>query len=164
MSIASFMIDEGLIGPDGEARDIDDWLGSRCRDFDHIEEDELPPLAADVPPPRAQPRVAAKRARSPSPHDGNRDIPGYVAGRAGKCYAVRVGRAPGIYPSWLVAEEQTRGVPRGEHRKFGSHDQAAAWLRGAMVATAGYGEPGETARRPGKKRKYVHEYWNGYIC
>ena len=72
---------------------------------------------------------------------------------------MRVGRAPGIYPSWPVAEEQTRGVPRGEHRKFGSHDQAAAWLRGAMVATAGYGEPGEAARRPGKKRKYVHEYW-----
>jgi ribonuclease HI len=52
-----------------------------------------------------------------------------------KFYAVKVGRAPGIYASWPEAEAQVRGVP-AVYKSFRSRDEAERWLA-EPIAVAG---------------------------
>jgi ATP-dependent DNA helicase PIF1 len=45
-----------------------------------------------------------------------------------KCYAVAVGRLPGIYMSWDEANEQINGWPKAIYRKFQTIDEAKIWI------------------------------------
>ena len=64
-------------------------------------------------------------------------------------YAVRSGRAPGLYASWAAAEPQVRGFPRAEFRGFRRREDAEAYLGGASgagVARRTRGGPAESVR------------------
>lgn len=45
------------------------------------------------------------------------------------CYAVAVGRAPGVYASWALAEKQVSGFSGARHKGFRSEAEAVTWLR-----------------------------------
>ena len=44
------------------------------------------------------------------------------------CYAVSVGREPGIYPDWESAQKQITGWPRSRQRGFFTQAEAQRWL------------------------------------
>src|SRR5690554_373118 len=51
----------------------------------------------------------------------------------GPYYAVRRGRAPGIYRSWEAAKKQVEGFSSPEHRRFSTSEQAEAVMRGEEI-------------------------------
>lgn len=54
---------------------------------------------------------------------------GVVNGKARKYYAVRVGRAPGIYTDWPTAQAQVIGFAKPKYKSFTSRDEAEAFMR-----------------------------------
>ncbi|HAR95002.1 MAG TPA: hypothetical protein DCR97_03420 [Deltaproteobacteria bacterium] len=50
-----------------------------------------------------------------------------------KVYAVRKGRAPGIYDAWPECEAQIKGFSGAEFKSFGSTFEAQAWLNGSIT-------------------------------
>ncbi len=71
---------------------VNEWLKDRTADFVVVGQGAGSKRARDGPPPQSH--------------------------KAKKWYAVRVGRAPGIYADWQEASDQVRGVPRAEHKAF----------------------------------------------
>jgi ribonuclease HI len=59
---------------------------------------------------------------------------------AGKFYAVRKGKKPGIYRSWDVCKEMVDGYPGAAYKSFRTLEEAQAFLGGAVSQTAA-GEP-----------------------
>ncbi|KAJ7103171.1 ribonuclease H-like domain-containing protein [Mycena belliarum] len=47
-----------------------------------------------------------------------------------KYYAVKVGRAPGIYTTWAECEAQVKGSHAARYKKFDSREEAQAWIAG----------------------------------
>jgi len=45
-------------------------------------------------------------------------------------YAVRVGKEPGIYETWEKTEEQVKGYPKAEHKKFKTKKEAKEYMKG----------------------------------
>jgi ATP-dependent DNA helicase PIF1 len=43
-------------------------------------------------------------------------------------YAVRIGKVPGIYSTWAEAEEQIKGYPGAQHKKFSTMSEANDYL------------------------------------
>lgn len=54
-------------------------------------------------------------------------VPSYE-GIVGKCYAVRVGRVPGIYATWDECQKQTSGFSGAEYQKCGSVKDAEIYM------------------------------------
>lgn len=52
-----------------------------------------------------------------------------------KFYAVRKGRTPGIYTSWLECEEQVKDFKGAAHKSFAKLKDAEAFMRGESAAT-----------------------------
>jgi ribonuclease HI len=50
--------------------------------------------------------------------------------RAGKCYAVRVGRRPGIYSTWDECNAQVSGFSGAVFKSFKSQEEALAFISG----------------------------------
>lgn len=50
-----------------------------------------------------------------------------------KVYAVRKGRAPGIYETWPECEAQIKGFSGAQFKSFGSTPEAQAWLNCGLV-------------------------------
>jgi hypothetical protein len=69
---------------------------------------------------------------------------------------VRVGRSPGVYVSNARAQEQVRGVPGNEYRRFDLREAAERWIAegGGGVRRAGYGERGEGQRQLPPPRRH----------
>lgn len=52
-----------------------------------------------------------------------------------KWYAVRVGKAPGIYTTWDACKAQVQGFPLAEYKSFPSHAHALKYMLGAAPVT-----------------------------
>ncbi|KAJ5145577.1 Ribonuclease H [Penicillium bovifimosum] len=68
-------------------------------------------------------------------------------------YGIQRGRVTGVYTDWTKAQEQIRGFPRPRYRKFGTREEAEAFVReGQAQPPAGFGTPSEppgtTIERP----------------
>jgi len=46
-------------------------------------------------------------------------------------YAVRIGRKPGIYESWLECENQVKGYPKARYKKFNTSSEAIQFINEA---------------------------------
>src|SRR3989338_3988654 len=57
-------------------------------------------------------------------------------GKSARVYAVRAGRAVGIFDTWAAARAAVDGFPGAEHRSFADRGAAAAGLRRAAPAGA----------------------------
>src|SRR3989338_6969491 len=57
-------------------------------------------------------------------------------GKSARVYAVRAGRAVGIFDTWAAARAAVDGFPGAEHRSFADRGAADAWLRRAAPAGA----------------------------
>lgn len=55
---------------------------------------------------------------------------------AGKYYAVKVGKTPGIYQSWDACKAMVHGYPGAVYKSFGTKEQALAFLGTAEEKTA----------------------------
>lgn len=91
--------------------------------------------------------------RVDAPPAARRDSRSAEDGR--KCYAVRVGRSPGIYYSEAAARAKVTGVPLAEWRKFPSTAAAEDFLAsdGGPRAAEGYGSGASEARRPRRRSR-----------
>ena len=74
-----------------------------------------------------------------------------------KFYAVRVGRAPGVYDTWAACEANVKGAKGAVFKSFPSRDQAVAFVAGqnpepAAAAGGGGGGAGGAARHGGRSR------------
>ena len=47
---------------------------------------------------------------------------------AGKFYAVRIGRTPGIYMSWEDCRKMVDGYPKAEYKSFKTEEEAFSYL------------------------------------
>ncbi|CAO2648662.1 Nn.00g079290.m01.CDS01 [Neocucurbitaria sp. VM-36] len=61
-------------------------------------------------------------------------------------YAVKVGRAPGVYQTWDEAKQQIEGFPNPEFKKFGSYTEAEAMVKGTSSSSF--------TTKPGKTKYY----------
>ena len=50
--------------------------------------------------------------------------------KASKFYAVREGREPGVYLSWVQCEAQVKGYPNAAFKSFATREEAEAYVRG----------------------------------
>lgn len=50
-----------------------------------------------------------------------------------KYYAVRIGKMPGIYTTWEECRSMVDGFPGAVYKSFGTAEQAAAFLEGAVL-------------------------------
>ncbi|BDA47713.1 probable ribonuclease HI [Coccomyxa sp. Obi] len=74
--------------------------------------------------------------------------------KSGKtCYAVRVGRFPGIYYSWPEAQQQVSGFSRAEFKGFTTVSEAEAYLNGDGGPTALHSL--HSSSRPQTKRRHA---------
>ena len=48
-----------------------------------------------------------------------------------KFYAVRAGRAPGVYDTWAQCQKQTSGFSGAVFKSFPTREEAAAFVKGA---------------------------------
>ena len=87
--------------------------------------------AAAAAQPDAQPAAAGNPFRRQPP-----SAPNAPATVVAPCYAVVVGRVPGLYSSWADAQQQITGFPRAHYKKF----------KGTAAATAFLAQNGSTLR------------------
>ena len=60
-------------------------------------------------------------------------IPATRGNKFSSCYAVRVGRETGIFPSWDEARKHVDGFSGADHRSFRKYDDAVNWLLGRLA-------------------------------
>lgn len=55
---------------------------------------------------------------------------------AGKFYAVRKGRTPGIYNTWDICKSMTEGFQGAEYKSFKTREEAESYMSGGSVVSA----------------------------
>lgn len=69
-------------------------------------------------------------------------------------YAVRVGRVPGIYKTWDECQQNTKGFPKAEFKKFNTEDEAKAFINFQNVLDASI----ENLKKESKEPKLALPY------
>lgn len=81
-----------------------------------------------------------------------------------KYYAVRAGRAPGIYGSWTECKEQTAGYPGAIFKSFTDREAAEQYMQAARVLRTPIKKDLPAAYIDGSFNKAAGRYsWGGYI-
>ncbi|KAK1090750.1 hypothetical protein LTR48_007692, partial [Friedmanniomyces endolithicus] len=100
-----------------------DDLGSKSG-FTSLNPLSIPSAPTPAPPPAS---AGTKRKRDTQP----------------KFYAVRVGKQPGVYHTWLECLDQVRGFPKSVFKSFPSMTEAQAFIAGERDLTNGVDAAGK---------------------
>ena len=70
-----------------------------------------------------------------------------------KYYAVRAGRAPGIYESWTDCKEQTAGYPGAIFKSFTDREAAEQYMQAARVLRTPIKENPQKLKKGGRNHE-----------